>query len=77
MPIGQTELLVILVIILLLFGSSKLPELARSMGRAKKEFKKGMDDQEAPEEAKASKPKKEAKPKEEAPEKEEEPVPAE
>ncbi len=80
MPIGQTELLVILVIILLLFGSSKLPELARSMGRAKKEFKKGMDEEkEAPEEVEEAKPKKAAKPKaKEAPkEEEEEPVTAE
>ncbi len=38
---GQPELLIILFIILILFGSSKLPELARSMGKAKSEYKKG------------------------------------
>jgi sec-independent protein translocase protein TatA len=32
------ELLIILVIVLLLFGGSKLPELARSLGHAKREF---------------------------------------
>lgn len=41
MMLGQPELLIILFIILILFGSSKLPELARSMGKAKSEYKKG------------------------------------
>jgi sec-independent protein translocase protein TatA len=34
--------LVILVIVLLLFGGSKLPDLANSLGRPMKEFKKGI-----------------------------------
>lgn len=38
------ELLVILVILLVLFGGSKLPQLARNMGRAQKEFKSGLDE---------------------------------
>ncbi len=38
--IGNTELLFILFIVLLLFGGRKLPELARSMGEAVKEFNK-------------------------------------
>jgi len=42
--LGPTELIVILVIVLLLFGSTKLPKLARSLGQAQKEFKKGTDD---------------------------------
>lgn len=33
-----------LVIVLLLFGSSQLPKLARSLGQAQKEFKQGMDE---------------------------------
>ena len=40
--IGFPELLVILVIALLLFGADKLPQIARSMGKAVNEFKKGM-----------------------------------
>lgn len=38
--IGTQELLIVFAVILLLFGASKLPELARSMGKATGEFKK-------------------------------------
>lgn len=38
------ELLIILVILLVLFGGAKLPQLARNIGRAQKEFKEGLDD---------------------------------
>jgi sec-independent protein translocase protein TatA len=40
--VGAPELLVVLVILLLIFGSSKLPKLARSIGQAGKEFKEGV-----------------------------------
>jgi len=40
--IGVQELLIVLVILLLLFGGKKLPELTKSMGMAIKEFKKAM-----------------------------------
>lgn len=40
--VGPTELLIVLGIVLLLFGSTKLPKLARSMGQAQKEFKHGL-----------------------------------
>ena len=42
--IGGPELLIILVVVLLLFGASKLPGLARSLGASAKEFKKGIED---------------------------------
>ena len=41
--LGLQELIVILVILLLLFGSRKLPELARSIGKSAKEVRKGFD----------------------------------
>ena len=44
MNLGPTELIIILVIVLVLFGSTRLPKLARSMGQASKEFKKGLDE---------------------------------
>jgi sec-independent protein translocase protein TatA len=42
MAIGFTEILLILVIILILFGPKKLPELARSVGKAVREYREGM-----------------------------------
>lgn len=39
--LGTTELLIVLVVILVLFGGSKLPKLARSLGQAQNEFKQG------------------------------------
>jgi sec-independent protein translocase protein TatA len=44
--LGTSELIIILVILLVLFGGSKLPKLARSLGQAQKEFKAGIDDDE-------------------------------
>ena len=44
MDIGPLELLIVLGIVLLLFGGAKLPKLARSMGQASKEFKKGLSE---------------------------------
>lgn len=42
MSFGPPELLVVLAILLLLFGASRLPKLARSMGQSAKEFKEGL-----------------------------------
>ena len=44
MNLGAPEIIGILIIVLLLFGSTKLPKLARSLGEASKEFKKGVDE---------------------------------
>lgn len=42
MRVGMPELLVILAIIMLLFGAKRLPDLADGMGKAIRNFKKGM-----------------------------------
>lgn len=42
--LGPMELIVIFLVILLLFGGRKLPELARSIGDSMKELRKGMND---------------------------------
>lgn len=39
---GGPELLIVLVVVMLLFGATRLPKLARSMGQAGKEFKEGI-----------------------------------
>jgi sec-independent protein translocase protein TatA len=40
--LGAPELIIILLIVMLIFGGSKLPKLARSLGESSKEFKKGL-----------------------------------
>ena len=45
--LGYQELLVILVIVLILFGANRLPELAKSLGSSVKEFKKGINEAKA------------------------------
>ncbi|CAN5803512.1 hypothetical protein BH10ACT1_BH10ACT1_31960 [soil metagenome] len=42
MDIGPAELLIVLVIALVLFGGKKLPELAKGLGSAKKEYERGL-----------------------------------
>jgi len=44
--LGAPELLIILVVVLVLFGGAKLPKLARSLGQAQNEFKKGTTERE-------------------------------
>lgn len=41
--IGVPELIIILIIILLLFGAKRLPEIAKSLGKSIKDFKKSMN----------------------------------
>ena len=47
--IGTTEIIVIVLIIVLLFGATKIPELMRGVGRGVKEFKDAVNGNEADE----------------------------
>ena len=42
--IGGLELIILLAIILLLFGAKRIPDLARSLGKGTREFRKGMSE---------------------------------
>lgn len=42
--IGTPELLMIMLVVLLLFGSKRLPELARGIGKGIRQFRKAVDD---------------------------------
>ena len=53
--LGYQELLIILVIVLILFGANRLPELARSLGSSVKEFKKGVNEAKTEDTAAATK----------------------
>jgi sec-independent protein translocase protein TatA len=46
--LGAPELLIVLLVILVLFGGAKLPKLARSMGQAQSEFKRGLKEPSKP-----------------------------
>lgn len=48
MDVGPAELLIVLAVVLLLFGSKKLPELAKGMGQAAKELRRGLHDEDEP-----------------------------
>ncbi len=60
MGVGPTELIIVLVILLLLFGGSKLPSLAKGLGQSIKEFKNAAKDD--PDAAKKPDGKSDAKP---------------
>ena len=49
--VGAPELIIILVIVLLLFGARKLPDLASSMGKSIREFRKAADERPSPDES--------------------------
>ena len=42
--LGGGELILVLVVVVLLFGAKKLPDLARSLGASTKEFRKGIEE---------------------------------
>ncbi|MCZ7529226.1 MAG: twin-arginine translocase TatA/TatE family subunit [Acidimicrobiia bacterium] len=42
MNLGMPELLIVALVVVLVFGASQLPKLARSVGQAQKEFKQGL-----------------------------------
>ena len=65
MSLGITEIVLILIVILILFGSKKIPELAKALGRASYEFKKAKSEiQREAEEVQKSLEYKDEKPKE-------------
>ena len=43
MSLGMTEIILILVVVLVLFGGKKIPELARGLGKAQAEYKKAKE----------------------------------
>lgn len=56
MNLGAPELLIILLVVLLLFGSTRLPKLARSLGQASREFKHGVAEDSREEREESGKP---------------------
>lgn len=52
--LGSSELVIILVVLLVLFGGAKLPQLARSLGQAQKELKEGLKEGAVDEDEKSS-----------------------
>ena len=48
---GGPELIIILVVVLVLFGGSQLPKLAKNLGKAQKEFKDGLAEADKPADA--------------------------
>ena len=53
---GEQGIIVLIVVALVLFGSTQIPKLARSLGSAQREFKKGVDEGATDEEAASSVP---------------------
>jgi sec-independent protein translocase protein TatA len=55
MNFGTTEILLIVAVLFLLFGASRLPQLAKSIGQSRKAFKEGMREAEEEEKVEAAK----------------------
>jgi sec-independent protein translocase protein TatA len=56
--LGPQELLLVLLVVVLLFGATRLPQLAKSLGQSKRAFKEGLEegDREAQKEEKEKNP---------------------
>ena len=54
MKIGTTELLIILVVVIIIFGPTQIPKLTRMIGKSVKEFKKGVEGDETQADAAAT-----------------------
>ena len=54
MKIGTTELLIILAVVIIIFGRTQIPKLTRMIGKSVKEFKKGVEGDEAQTDATAT-----------------------
>lgn len=55
MNFGGWEIILVVAVLFLLFGASRLPQLAKSLGQARKEFKDGMREAEEADKAEAEK----------------------
>lgn len=55
MNLGSTEIILVVVVLFLLFGASRLPQLAKSLGQTRKAFKDGMREAEEEERLEADK----------------------
>ncbi len=53
--LGTTEIILIVVVLFLLFGATRLPQLAKSLGQSRKAFKEGMREAEEEERAEQAK----------------------
>ncbi|MCK4412901.1 MAG: twin-arginine translocase TatA/TatE family subunit [Candidatus Eisenbacteria sp.] len=53
-PLGATEILLIVLVLVLLFGARKIPELARGLGRGITEFKQGIREDDREKDGKAT-----------------------
>ena len=53
--LGTTEIILIVAVLFLIFGASRLPQLAKSLGQTRKAFKEGMREAEEEEQAEAEK----------------------
>ena len=59
---GSTELIVIALIVFILFGAKSIPKFAKSIGEARKEFQKGIDELNQEQKANSTKESSEIKP---------------